>query len=107
MNHFMSRLLDEGLQNDFWTTTLPIVRYVLFFVIVACAIVMVISVIMQSNTSDGTLDVITGAQESYYSQNKGSSRDGKLKIITIVMASVIIACVVIYLVTMLINGVQG
>ncbi len=94
-----------ALQSDFWTKTLPIVRYVLFFIIVACSIIMIITVIMQSNTADGQLDVMTGAQESYYSQNKGSSRDGKLKIITIVMASIIIFCVILYLVTMLINGV--
>ncbi len=99
----ISNLLE--LQNDFWTTTLPVVRYVLFFIIVACAIVLIVSVIMQSNNSEGSLDVMTGSQESYYAQNKGSSRDGKLKIITIVMASIIIFCVVLYLVTMLINGV--
>ena len=71
----------------------------------ACAIVMMITILMQSNSSDGSLDVMTGSQESYYSQNKGSSRDGKLKIITIVMASIIFVCIVLYLVTMLINGV--
>ena len=66
---------------------------------------MIITIIMQSNNADGSLDVMTGAQESYYSQNKGSSRDGKLKIITIVMASIIFVCVVLYLVTLLINKV--
>ncbi len=102
---YISKLLADGLQNDFWTKTLPILRYVLFFIVVACAIVMIITVIMQSNSADGSLDVMTGSQESYYSQNKGSSRDGKLKIITIVMASIIFVCIVLYLVTMLINGV--
>lgn len=103
--NYISKLLDDGLQSDFWTKSLPIVRYVLFFLIAACAIVMIITVLMQSNDSDGSIDVVTGAQESYYSQNKGSSRDGKLKIITIVMASIIFVCIVLYLVTMLINGV--
>lgn len=102
---YISKLLADGLQSDFWTKTLPILRYVLFFIVVACAIVMIITVLMQSNSSDGSLDVMTGSQESYYSQNKGSSRDGKLKIITIVMASIIFVCIVLYLVTMLINGV--
>ena len=79
---------------------MPIIRYVLFFIVVACAIVMTITIIMQSNDSDGSLDVMTGAQESYYSQNKGSSRDGKLKIITIVLGCIIFVCVVAYLVTL-------
>ena len=63
---------------------------------------MIITVIMQSNTAVGQLDVMTGAQESYYSQNKGSSRDGKLKIITIVCACVIAVCVMLYFVSFLI-----
>ena len=103
--NYISKLLADGLQSDFWTKTLPILRYVLFFIVAACAIVMMITILMQSNSSDGSLDVMTGSQESYYSQNKGSSRDGKLKIITIVMASIIFVCIVLYLVTMLINGV--
>lgn len=101
--NYLSRMLDDGLQNDFWTTAIPIVRYVLFFVIVACAIILIITTLMQANDSDGSLDVISGSQESYYSQNKGSSRDGKLKIITIVMASIIIVCIVLYLLTRFIN----
>lgn len=93
-----SRLLADGIANDFVTTVLPIVRYVLFFLVVACAMVMIVCALMQSNDSDGSLDVMTGAQESYYSQNKGSSRDGKLKIITTVMAITIFVCIIACLV---------
>ena len=96
-----SNLLE--LQNDALTTILPIVRYVLFFIIVACAIVMIVSIVMQSNDSEGSLDVMNGSQESYYSQNKGASRDGKLKIITIVMASIIAFCALAYFITEIVN----
>lgn len=96
----ISRLLD-GLISDSVSHVLPIVQIVLFFVVVVCAIVLIITTLMQSNDDDGGLDVISGAQESYYSQNKGSSRDGKLKVITIIMSVVIIVCIVAYLITMM------
>lgn len=101
----LSMLLDGEVQNDFLTTVLPILRYILFFIIIACAIVIIVTVLMQSNNSNDGMDVISGSQESYYAQNKGSSRDGKLKIITIVMASLAIVCVILYFVTELINRV--
>lgn len=99
--NLLTMLADE-LQSDFVTTVLPIMRYVLFFLIVACAIVIIITCLLQSNESEGG-DPITGVQESYYSKNKGGSRDGKLKIITIVCASIITVCVIVYFVTELFN----
>ncbi len=98
--NFISKLLD-GVGSDFASTGLPIIRYVLFFLVVVCAIVMIVTILMQSNDADGSIDVLSGSQESYYSQNKGSSRDGKLKIITIVMASIIILSIIAYCVTLL------
>ncbi len=95
----------DGVQNDFLTSVLPVLRYVLFFIIIACAIVIIITILMQANNSSEGMDVISGSQESYYAQNKGSSRDGKLKIITIVMSCIAFVCIVLYFVTELINRV--
>lgn len=99
--NFLTMLADE-IQSDFVTTVLPIMRYVLFFLIIACAIVIIITCLLQSNNSEGG-DPITGIQESYYTKNKGGSRDGKLKIITIVCASIIAVCVIVYFVTEIVN----
>lgn len=104
MDLFARLLAEGGNQSDLVTTVLPILRVVLFFIAVASAIILTICVIMQSNSQDNTLDVMSGKQESYYSQNKGSSRDGKLKIITIVMACVIFVCILVYLITQRFNG---
>ncbi len=102
--NYLSTLLDAT-QSDFLTKTLPILRYILFFIVVACAIVIIITTLMQSNNNSEGMDSITGSgsQESYYAQNKGSSRDGKLKIVTIVMASIAIVSIILYFVTELIN----
>ena len=92
--------MDSNLTNDFWADALPIIRYVLFGIIIACAIVLIITALMQSNDSSKSLDAFTGAsQESYYSKNKGASRDSILKRITIAMAVIIFVCIILFFVT--------
>ena len=89
----------------FATEVLPVVRYILFGIIIACAIVLIITTLMQSNDSSNSLDAFTGAkQESYYSQNKGASRDAILKRITIAMAIIIVVCVIAFFITLTVAG---
>lgn len=101
---FLSTLLADSVQNDFLTKGLPIIRYILFFIVIVCALTIIVTVLMQSNNNSEGMDVISGSQESYYAQNKGSSRDGKLKIITIVMSCIALVCTILYFVTLLINA---
>ncbi len=95
-------LLADELSSDFETQVLPVLRYVLFFLVIACSIVIIITVLLQSNDSTEG-DPITGIKESYYSKNKGSTRDGKLKIVTIVCAAIILVSVIVYFVTEIFN----
>ena len=101
----MNLLLAAGdaLQADWITTLMPIIRYVCVGLILICAIVMIVTVLLQSD-SNSTSSVITGGQESYFSQNKGDSRDGKLKKTTIAMVSIIAICIIVYFITKLINA---
>ncbi len=91
-------------QSDFITKVFPILRYVLFGIICVCAVVIIVSVLLQSNSSNESGNIITGSQESYYAKNKGSTRDGKLKLITIICSSIIGACAIIHAISLIING---
>ncbi len=107
MYNFVSTLLDGEIASDFATKVLPVLRYVLFAIIIAAAIVMIITTLMQSNDSNGGMDAFTGAkQESYYSQNKGASKDAILKRITIAMAVIIFVCILTFFITELIAGIK-
>ena len=100
-----SSFLLDAVASDFATQVLPVIRYVLFAISVACSIVMIITTLMQSHDSSNGMDAFTGAkQESYYSQNKGASRDAILKRITIAMAVVIFVCVLAFFITGLASG---
>ena len=107
MKNLFYGLLNEGeLVNDFWTSVLPVLRYVFFGIIAACAIVMITCALMQSNDSSNGMDAFTGnTQESYYSQNKGASRDAILKRIIISMAVIMFVCIILFFVSEIIAGV--
>lgn len=99
----MLKLLDSAVQSDFITTVFPIIRYVLVGIVFVSAVVLIIATLMQSSVDDNNATALTG-QESYYSQNKGESRDGKLKKITTITAIIIAVATVLYFITLLING---
>lgn len=98
----MLNLLLEA-ASDFVTTFFPILRYVLVGIIAICAIILIITTLMQSSADENGATAITG-QESYYSQNKGESKDGKLKKLTTISAIVIAVCTLLYFISLLING---
>ena len=97
-------LLSESLGGDFGTTVLPILRYILVGIILVCAIVLIVTTILQSDSNAAASSVISGVQESFFSQNKGESRDGILKKITIAMISIIAICVILYFVSLHFTG---
>ena len=89
--------------SDFLTTFFPIFRGVLVGLIFVCAVVMIITTLLQSSADENGATAVTG-QESYYSQNKGESRDGKLKRITTICAIAVAVCTLLYFLSFLING---
>ena len=60
------------------TTSFPIIQIVMVVVLAVIAVIMLILVLMQESNNSGT-NVLSGVQESFYSQNKNSSREGRLK----------------------------
>lgn len=83
--------------SDFWTTVIPIARPILLGIITLCAIVMIITTLLQSSANQaGSSAISGGATESYFSQNRDNTKDGRLKRITITMSSIMLACLVLY-----------
>lgn len=78
-------------------SVISIIRIVLICVIVlACAIMIVTTLLQSSANQAGSSAISGGATESYFSQNRDNSRDGKLKRITITMAIIVAVCLVLY-----------
>lgn len=91
---------DGGTVSDFVANVFPVARIVLLAIITLCCLVMIVTVLMQSSANQaGSSAISGGATESYFSQNRDNTRDGRLKRITITMASIIGACVVLFFIT--------
>ena len=76
------------------SNSFPVMRMILMIIIALCAVGLIVVVLCQESESDGTTP-LTGA-ETYYSQNKGRSKEGMLKKATIILSIIIVACVVVY-----------
>lgn len=100
MKNLTALLLDK-LVPQWVSASFPIIRAVLIGIIGLCSVSLIITILMQSNSNANGIDAING-QESYYANNKGRTRDGRLKIWTIVAASIIAFCIILFFVTMLV-----
>lgn len=91
-----------GLIPDWIVISFPIIRYVLMFIIAISAVSLIVAVLMQQESSSGGNNAITGIQESYYSQNKGKTREGILRKVTIAMATTIAISIILFFVSTLV-----
>jgi len=89
--------------QDFKTDVLPVVRIVLVVIVLLASIALIVTTLLQSSADENGATALSG-QESYYSQNKGASRDGKLKKATIITACIMVVAIVLYFVTWIVMG---
>ncbi len=80
-------LLGADVSADAYTW-LSILKIIMFVLLALCALTIIICIILQSNSGQSG-NILGGSQETYYSKNKGSTKEGILKTITIVCASLI------------------
>ncbi len=96
-------LLLESSMPYWVTSSFPIIRIVLVCMIAVCAVIMIITTLLQSNANEDGQSALTGSsQESYYAQNKGESRNVKLSRATIACVSIMAICIVLYFVSLII-----
>jgi len=62
------------------------------------SIAIIIAVLMQPSNPDGGKNVITGTNDSYYAQNRGSTKEGRLKKIIITCAVIILVVTIAFFV---------
>ena len=99
----MLKLLLDGETIASWiTTTMPILRSIFVILMLVCAITVIIICMATESNPEGGSNVITGnSYESFYSQNKGSTREGRLKRLLIISSIITGVCAVLYFVTIL------
>jgi preprotein translocase subunit SecG len=76
----------------------PVIQVILVAIVALCAIALIVLVFCQESNSNG-LGSLGGAENSFYAQNKGNSREGRLKRWTYILAGVIFIVTVLYLIS--------
>ena len=94
----MFNLLNSSLTPEWVSKSFPIIKFVLLVLIVLSAIALIIVILMQETDNENGGNAITGIRETYYSQNKGMNKEGRLKKITIGLSIFIAVAIVVFFV---------
>ncbi len=100
---YLSNLL-TSLTPPWISSSFPIIRIVLICIAVLCAIMLIVTTLLQSNSNEDGSNALSGSvgQESYYAQNKGESRNVRLSRATVALISILAVCVILYFVSLII-----
>ena len=77
-------------------TTLTTIRSIFMILAGIAAIAIIVAVLIQPSNPDGGKNVITGTNDSYYAQNKGSTKEGRLKKLIIICSLVILVATIVF-----------
>ena len=92
----MFYLLGSTAVPNWVANSFPIIKFILLLLILISAVALIVVVLMQSTDGDNTTNAVTGIKDTYYSQNKGMNREGRLKKATIILSTVIAVAVVVF-----------
>lgn len=80
------------------TSSFPVFRTIILVCLTIVALILIMLVFMQIGNGSNTNNVITGNSDSYYSQNKGSSREGRItRWIYICIGVIAVLCVLYFI----------
>ena len=77
-------------------TLLTTIRSIVLILTAIAAIVIIVAVLIQPSNPDGGRNVITGTNDSYYAQNKGSTKEVRLKKLIIICSIAILVLTIAF-----------
>lgn len=97
MLNVLSFFVDQALTNVVFG-----IKIALAVLALACAVFIIVVVLLQKGNSDGTEAMLGNSKsddsETYYGKNAGSRREAKLKVWTCVCAGVFAVCCIVFIV---------
>ena len=91
MNLLLSNTVSSGL-----ITTLQVFERICLVIIALLALILIVLVFMQITGGGETNNVITGNKDSYYSQNKSGSREGRITKLIYITLGIIAFLSIVY-----------
>jgi len=94
----MNNIINSMLLVPQWVEkSFPVIRIVIAAMVGALAIAMIVLCLMQESSSRGA-GAVTGDANTFYNRNKGKSLQGKIKLATIISASIIVFLCILYII---------
>lgn len=96
---------DENAEVAPWiANSFPIAKIVIMCVLLVLAIAMIVLVVMQKSNTNG-VSAISGRTDTFYNKNKGATLQGKIKILTIIDAVLImVLCIIFFVLNTIFHG---
>jgi len=83
-----------------WVTKfVPVVRYIILILMALIAVATIVLVFMQIGQGGNSTNVVTGNADSYYSQNKGGSREGRITKLIYICVSILVVLSILFFIT--------
>lgn len=83
-----------------WVTKfVPVVRYIILVLMALIAVATIALVFMQIGQGGNSTNVVTGNADSYYSQNKGGSREGRITRLIYICVGILVVLSILFFVT--------
>ena len=83
-----------------WVTkVVPVIRYIILVLMAIIAVATIALVFMQIGQGGNSTNVVTGNADSYYSQNKGGSREGRITRLIYVCVGLLVILSVLFFIT--------
>ena len=93
-------LLLAGTIPTWMSNTFPVIQRICLVLLALFALVLIVLVFMQITGGSETSNALTGNQDSYYSQNKSGSREGRITRLIYICLGVIAVISIVYFVLM-------
>lgn len=78
---------------------IPVIRYIILVLLAIIALATIVLVFMQIGQGGNSTNVVTGNADSYYSQNKGSSREGRITKLIYICVGIIVVLSILFFIT--------
>lgn len=104
-NIFALICADENKATAAWiVNSFPIIKIVIMAVLALLSIALIVLVVMQRGETNGSA-ALTGKTDTFYNRNKKTTLQGKIKVLTIIVASIMmVLCLTFMIMSQIYSG---
>lgn len=97
-NLFSLICADENKATASWIVeSFPVIKIVIMAVLALLSLSLIVLVVMQKGDTNGS-SAITGKSDTFYNRNRKTTLQGKIKVLTIIVASIMMALCLIFMI---------